>query len=357
MWLNVSDPSVSLEDAIVLITDPSERKFGTGFVVYQESVASYILTCEHVVSDMGDSNIVVDGLSGELIASGAEKGIDLAVLRVEGALDKPIFPLVTAGRQADAVITVGFQLLGRGFLIRRLEGKLGRRNRLRRSPTHSIKVWDLQVVDDYDLERGYSGSPVIDAQTGFVVGVTSHRREGVKKGLAIAIETLKEIWPSRLPNLFTLAESRQEKKHLGETLAVWQAETEPLIAKASLQFPEADQVSSPHLSTYGQALTLAIIGRWYQALGAENKAGILLAASLQRFSEEVTEHKLVTQWLKQIRPAEAADSQRSAEPLSDSALINDERLKTLMYLTSRGHRMIESPWKHQTRGNDSEAGG
>lgn len=347
MWLDVFDPSVSLEDAIVLITDPSERKFGTGFVIYRESVASYILTCDHVVSDMGEGNIVVDGLSSELIASGADKGIDLAVLRVEGALNKPLFPLRLTGQEGQKIVTVGFQSLGKEFLIRRLEGSLGRRNRIRRSPTISIKVWDLKVVDDYDLERGYSGSPVVDPQSGYVVGVTSHRREGEKKGLAIAIEALQEIWPNSLPNLFASAKDYQENKRRQEALAIWQVECEPLIVKASQQFSEVDRFIVPNLFVYGQALTLAVIGRWYQVLREEAKAGILLTVSLQCFPQDAEECVLVTRWLEQIQESGKTSDPLRTEPSSDIALNNDMRLKMLMCFTSRGWRKIENPWGNQ----------
>ncbi|NES03383.1 MAG: hypothetical protein F6K22_11340 [Okeania sp. SIO2F4] len=50
-------------------------------------------------------------------------------------------------------------------------------------------------IDKGELKSGYSGAPVIDLGTGFVVGLTTHKvdKEGTF-GTAISIEALEKIW-------------------------------------------------------------------------------------------------------------------------------------------------------------------
>ncbi|WP_366557620.1 formylglycine-generating enzyme family protein [Okeania sp. SIO1I7] len=56
------------------------------------------------------------------------------------------------------------------------------------------------------LQKGYSGAPVVDLETGFVVGITTHmegkNEEEGKEGTAISIEALKKIWPEMPPDVF-----------------------------------------------------------------------------------------------------------------------------------------------------------
>jgi hypothetical protein len=59
----------------------------------------------------------------------------------------------------------------------------------------------LEIVDDYPLQPGYSGSPVVDQTGGAVLGVVSHRHGEGKRGLAISVEALTKIWPDMPPSL------------------------------------------------------------------------------------------------------------------------------------------------------------
>ena len=57
-----------------------------------------------------------------------------------------------------------------------------------------MQAWDLLIKDDYPLEPGSSGSPVIEKATDYVVGIVTHRQGEGRKGLVIASESLAEIW-------------------------------------------------------------------------------------------------------------------------------------------------------------------
>ena len=193
---------LDLQDSIVSIisTQPNNKNFGTGFVIHESSGAFYILTCAHVVRDVGGEESVAirdrAELPAKVIASGNQQDLDLAVLRVEGLTQKCVLSRENSGEKGRAFQTAGFQKFGNDkIMIRPLAGVLGNQvgvQQLQRSGM-TMQAWDLQITDDYSLESGYSGSPVVDATTGNVLGVVSHKK-GDKKGIAIAIGELDRIW-------------------------------------------------------------------------------------------------------------------------------------------------------------------
>ncbi len=75
------------DKAIFRITsvDQNDKCFGTGFVIKYEGNIAYILTCAHVVRDVGgkDNAIMVNGLEAEVYRNGEAQGIDLAVLKID----------------------------------------------------------------------------------------------------------------------------------------------------------------------------------------------------------------------------------------------------------------------------------
>ena len=188
-----------LKNSIVLITsrDQNTRNFGTGFVLRRSSAAVYVLTCAHVVKDVGGpEQINVDGIPATVAKSGEAEGIDLAVLKVEGLWYKPLLNRKRVGEKGRSVITVGFQQYDRSRLLRPLKGTLGNQVELQSSQTSDrIQAWDLQIIDDHPLKPGYSGSPVVDRETGEVLAVVSHRQGQGESGLAISISALEKIWP------------------------------------------------------------------------------------------------------------------------------------------------------------------
>src|SRR2546426_11772244 len=123
--------SDSWQASVVLNTssDPGENSFGTGFVIYKNEQTTCLLTCAHVVRDVGGSDkIEIYGSQARVIASSPENGADLAVLRMEKPLDVsplPLLPLYSVAEQDRPFSTAGFQLEGKQFLIRKLHGTLG----------------------------------------------------------------------------------------------------------------------------------------------------------------------------------------------------------------------------------------
>lgn len=199
-------------DSVFLITssDP-ERKadgvFGTGFVIYQEEKTIYLLTCAHVVEELGGSHKVkVDGTPATVEAMGDRYGCDLAVLSVRKPLQKlPIFKLDIVDKKRKNVIISGYYRDGtKTCKLAHVEGNLGDIQIINLEGDRT-KAWNLQIDQDseHDLKSGYSGSPVIDKETGYVLGIVAQQTDK-GKGLVISIEALKKIWQKMPPQLLVL---------------------------------------------------------------------------------------------------------------------------------------------------------
>lgn len=193
--------SQSFSDSIVLITSitPEEDSFGTGFIIDRDEQGTYVLTCAHVVRDVGGSEkVVVNGFPAETIASGERKGFDLAVLRVKGLSSKPQLSLSIMGKERKSFVISGFYKFSRKAApaLRKIRGNLGDTIQISSSDGRDrIDAWDLIIEGRHHLQPGYSGSPVIDEARGHVLGVVSHQVSQGVEGIAISIDALNKVWP------------------------------------------------------------------------------------------------------------------------------------------------------------------
>jgi hypothetical protein len=190
---------LDLKKSVVLITgsDPENKHFGTGFIIHQEGSITYLLTCAHVVSDVGGQEAVkAGGHSATVIASDSDNGFDLVVLRVEQQLEScEKLSLNISGNQGDSFITAGFYRPDKQILVQKLDGVLHDKIGVVSPDLGNSPAWHVEIQgEEYLLQSGYSGSPVVDKASGKVLGIINTRKEKGKKGLAISIEAIKKIW-------------------------------------------------------------------------------------------------------------------------------------------------------------------
>ena len=189
--------SEELQRSVVLVTDgeSNSKRFGTGFVIRQVCGYTYVLTCAHVINSFANpEKIEADGMRAKLLVSGEDNGLDLAVLKVSGLISKSELKLKAVGKSEHEFLTAGFQLFDNTHLIRPIEGVLGESVGLQSTRLRErIQAWDLHLTDDF-LQPGHSGSPIVDQSTGNVLGVVSYRQGEGKRGIAISIEAVKNIW-------------------------------------------------------------------------------------------------------------------------------------------------------------------
>jgi hypothetical protein len=116
-------------------------------------------------------------------------------------------PLRSTSPERDTLFyTAGYRLYDRNhFEFRRLRGSFGTKRQIvsrQQRGRRYIDAWDLKLPnEDTHLQKGYSGSPIIDESNYAIAVATSMRAEG-EEGTAISIEALKEIWPDIPPGLF-----------------------------------------------------------------------------------------------------------------------------------------------------------
>jgi hypothetical protein len=193
--------------SIVLITssNPELRGFGTGFIIHQNEGISYVLTCAHVVAEVGDSgkvNVKVDGHLATEVANGDRYGCDLAVLAVEGGLSQlPALKLGAVGEEGREFVTSGYFISAKTHRLEDIKGKLGGIGLINKEGDRALS-WNLEISEDskHKLKDGYSGSPVVDKSSSYVLGVVS-QRAGEKEGLAISIEALEKVWLDKPPSI------------------------------------------------------------------------------------------------------------------------------------------------------------
>ena len=189
-----------LTNSVVLITssNPGNDRFGTGFITRRTGDFAYVVTCAHVVQDVGVDTICVNSTSSIVVVTGDDLGLDLAVIKVEGLRNDigKVFSIGDSTPTGKEFVTEGFQIFdpkARTHRKRALYGTFVEPFEVTaQAPSNPIKAWELKFADG-NVQPGYSGSPIVDTQTEKVVGVVSHRlREGI--GAAISIEELNRIW-------------------------------------------------------------------------------------------------------------------------------------------------------------------
>jgi len=207
-------------ESIVLITSAIERKanvIGTGFAFYRKQGYTYLLTCAHVVEDVGgEGNVVVNNSYGEIIAIGNTQGFDLAVLRIKEPLDIPLLKLKSLEKAKGKKIEIfGHYLFGEAKRpsFEKIKGEVAEKSflvsKFREGATKKVATWKLKMNKSYLLQKGYSGAPVVDLNTNFVLGVATDMEGNGEKGRAISVEALKEIWPEVPPQIFEHSKNSQ----------------------------------------------------------------------------------------------------------------------------------------------------
>ena len=250
---------LGLDKSVVLVTSQSEKEsqFGSGFVVHCDDDDTYLITCAHVVRDVGGSEQVrVGKKNAVVVALGNSRGCDLAVIKVSGRLQKIPLKLSIATAAGRQITIAGYsQNETKMKTLRNILGRLGEKVTLEFEGEQTI-AWDIEIDEGsrHSLKPGYSGSPVIDIESGKVIAVT-FECEGVgKQGKAIAVEEITNIWQDIPSSLL-----QEELDSLSSKIAVERSRIEQLstpieqIEKSLIEgiSPESKQVLK-WLSTRGR---------------------------------------------------------------------------------------------------------
>jgi hypothetical protein len=190
--------SVDVQASVVCVTsaDSNNRSFGTGFVIGHDpdGVHAYVVTCAHVVRDVGRPPLV-EALPAEVVAIDTTEHVDLAVLRVAGLAAMPPLGIQQLGAADLPIVITGWSRYGNGPRLLSVYGTLDRKAIVPGpQPGQRVDAWALKIPDDYSLAPGYSGAPVVERTSGNVVGVATTAEGGGERGMALSIAALALIW-------------------------------------------------------------------------------------------------------------------------------------------------------------------
>ena len=219
--LDWEEPEKEFEELSVVqiqSKDPKKTGFGSGFIFFENEEGAYILTCAHVVRDVGGiEQVKVEDLPATVVYQ-SQNGYadDLAVLKVEGLRNLPNLPLGNFRRELSSrKFLTKFRIHGysefdsrnRIYELDNIQGHLGDKKRIKGvSQQLLVNSWKLHIDPSCVLKPGNSGSPVIDAKSYNVLGIVTHLegqgQDKGKFGRAVCIDTLEDVWQEIPPELF-----------------------------------------------------------------------------------------------------------------------------------------------------------
>jgi len=196
-----------LEACVVRICDAQDNTHGTGFLVSE----SLVVTCAHVAEACGAGPGDCLRLRFHAADAGAEAEVlgdlwcqddDVAFLRLKIALPAGVQPATlgqTRACEGHPARIVGFARPA-GYEFDRAEVQIlgrvshpGRRPMLRLEPKHLLPT--PQVAQTTGIILGLSGAPVLDLETGRVVGLFTEFLPQTPAAWATTAETLHQVCP------------------------------------------------------------------------------------------------------------------------------------------------------------------
>jgi hypothetical protein len=177
----------AIKKSVVRILGPAGETLGTGFVALP---GGYVVTCWHVADGVDRLSIQAEDdphpLAATLRPDLSDPDTDIAVLYVpDGGHLIPVRP-GRAWSAQDAAWSYGFQYQAYVTSGYPVTGKI--------SGDTLIDGRRFIVVADIDVQRGLSGAPLINMNTGHVVGMVHAKMGSRGVALAIPVETLAARW-------------------------------------------------------------------------------------------------------------------------------------------------------------------
>lgn len=199
---------------------------GTGFACARAGGAVFVVTCWHVVRQIGSAHLRIQGLPCNLVSEAGDDDLDRVVLRVADlACEEPLTS--ASGGAPDLVFqTYGYEPVGRA-----LSGTLGARLSRPHVSKRDVPAWDCYLREGAraleKIKDGYSGAPVFDTGARTVVAVITHR-QWTDKGFAIDIANLPRVYPAAAA---WLVEPKSAAPALEEPADEYGAEVDAPLAK------------------------------------------------------------------------------------------------------------------------------
>jgi serine protease Do len=154
----------------VRVMDPSkpiEAAQGTAFVI---SAAGHVLTCAHVLGEIKEATLTLDGKRYFADVLKADKDADLALLKLRESL--PAGAALISFRGSAKSAAMGEEVYTIGYPLSRLLGSGARMSRGLVSAANGLRDDPKQLQVSAEIHPGNSGGPLLDRE-GQAVGVIS----------------------------------------------------------------------------------------------------------------------------------------------------------------------------------------
>ncbi|MDJ0697662.1 AAA-like domain-containing protein [Mastigocoleus sp. MO_188.B34] len=177
-----------VKECTVAIISTDGNIFGTGFFISSEG---HLLTCAHVVEDAGGhEKIRVNGQPVDLIYLGSRSHDDFAVLQLFDYQGSSV-PLSINFQPMDRFLSIGY---GRPDFPKgaSIDGNITDINP--QSVFGNLPMLRLRIkANSQNVQRGYSGSPVFDAENQRVIGIIA-AYDNTEGALAVPLSTVQDKW-------------------------------------------------------------------------------------------------------------------------------------------------------------------
>ncbi|MBG1260875.1 trypsin-like peptidase domain-containing protein [Nostoc commune] len=172
----------------VAIATPEGNIQGTGFFI---STQGHLLTCAHVVESAGGwEKVRVNGQRVELVYLGDRTCDDFAILQLPGYQGASV-PLAFNFQPMDRFLSIGYGRTDfpQGASIDGTSTDMNPQSEFSNLPMLRLRV----KANSQQVQGGYSGSPVFDAETQRVVGIIA-AYDNTEGALALPLVTVRQKW-------------------------------------------------------------------------------------------------------------------------------------------------------------------
>ena len=183
---------------------------GSAFPISAGPEGVWYVTCAHVIKSWEEdvAKVSVSGIQAMEVIDGAKRGLDLAMIRLDAAIIEPLrlWPVSKPPQYCHIPGCYHPATDIKSFLREPRDAHVNglRTDVISEDGTCEMEGWALEIQGEANLVGGYSGSPVVCAETGWVFAVAVMKTEGGKGGIAISIASIQDLLPDKLKWLLSV---------------------------------------------------------------------------------------------------------------------------------------------------------
>ena len=177
---------------------------GSAFPITAGPEGVWYVTCAHVLKTWNGevAKVCVGGIQAKEVIDGSEHGLDLAMIRLDASIIEPLrlWPVSKPPQSCHIPGCYHPATEIKSFLREPRDAHVNglRTDVISEDGTCEMEGWALEIQGEANLVGGYSGSPVVCVETGWVFAVAVMKTEGGKGGIAISIANLKDLLTNEL---------------------------------------------------------------------------------------------------------------------------------------------------------------